>query len=367
MSDDDPHYSSAEELRLLVAELSRHGGTVWGFSVTQIYPVIAMVTRAVEAVLTIQARHRLGSIKLLSQTVDPLYRPGEYQECVLDSISKAGAEYNDPSFEPLVVALRFLRSIFELRKKEMLEVIQGHNIPIDFRVPSPAEAPPSARDFPNAGSVRLSCTSPLLRRAARSGTSSPRRSGRSSPSDNLDPSINYELLDRYCRVCRHVYMEHVEDVIHRIQQLVDAESLGDASRTVEDEQCNEEKQVYSSFCLKPEWVDTIEGKNIRSFSKYPSNSYEFRYEGFTRRQLTRAVVAFKEERYDQEDMEHIFAMAIEQGSCLVHSFLFQAHLSGTIPWTSPLFPTLTRIRERAVQERHALGLVILCEAGGGAG
>lgn len=80
---------------------------------------LTVLTAAIGNVIHIYGNFSEDVLKLLEQTVNPLFEPGEYEEKVYQTLKKGAIDENNPAINKLADSLMYIRSLFE-RDKLML-------------------------------------------------------------------------------------------------------------------------------------------------------------------------------------------------------------------------------------------------------
>lgn len=80
---------------------------------------LTVLTAAIGNVIHIYGNFTDDVLKLLEQTVNPLFEPGEYKSKVYDTLKVGAVNENNPAIDKMAESLMFIRSLFE-RDKLML-------------------------------------------------------------------------------------------------------------------------------------------------------------------------------------------------------------------------------------------------------
>lgn len=80
---------------------------------------LTVLTAAIGNVIHIYGNFAEDVLRLLEQTVNPLFETGEYEEKVYKTLKKGAIDENNPAIDKLADSLMYIRSLFE-RDKLML-------------------------------------------------------------------------------------------------------------------------------------------------------------------------------------------------------------------------------------------------------
>jgi hypothetical protein len=80
---------------------------------------LTVLTAAIGNVIHIYGNFTDDVLKLLEQTVNPLFEPGEYKAKVYETLKVGAVNENNPAIDKMAESLMFIRSLFE-RDKLML-------------------------------------------------------------------------------------------------------------------------------------------------------------------------------------------------------------------------------------------------------
>ena len=80
---------------------------------------LTVLTAAIGNVIHIYGNFSEDVLRLLEQTVNPLFEPGEYEEKVYKTLKKGAVNENNPAIDKMADSLMYIRSLFE-RDKIML-------------------------------------------------------------------------------------------------------------------------------------------------------------------------------------------------------------------------------------------------------